>query len=87
MELEFLKNEKDEIKLRVENEDSTFFAALKDELWNTKGTDASVLNKKHPLVGKPELLVQGKDVKKILKTAAQRLKKEVEDFEKGILKI
>ncbi len=86
MNVEFLKNEKDFIKAGFDNEDATFANILKDELWATKGTEAAVVNKKHPLVGKPQLIVQGKDVKKLIKTAAQSLKKKVDEFEKLALK-
>ncbi len=86
MNIQFLKDEKDAVKIQLENEDTTFGNALKDELWNTKGVEVATLNKNHPLVGKPELLVQGKDARKLLKTAAQNLKKNVEEFEKLALK-
>ena len=86
MKVEFLKDTKDEAKIAFENEDSTFANALKDELWQTKGTDVAVLSKKHPLTGKPELTLQGKEPKKLIKSASQSFKKKVEDFEKAVLK-
>jgi len=86
MKVEFLKEEKESIRLGFNNEDVTFANALKDELWNIKGIDTATLNKKHPLVNKPELLVQGKEPRKLLKLAAQNIKKNVEEFEKEILK-
>ena len=86
MKVEFLKDTKDEAKIRFENEDSTFANALKDELWQTKGTDIATLDKRHPLVGKPELTLQGKEPRKLIKSAAQNFKKKVEDFEKAVLK-
>ncbi len=86
MQIEFLKDEKEEAKVRFENEDSIFANALKDELWSTKGVEIATLDKRHPLVGKPELAVQGKEPRKLIKTAAQNLKKKVEGFEKAILK-
>ena len=86
MQIEFLKDEKEEAKVKFTNEDSTFANALKDELWSTKGVEISALDKRHPLVGKPELTVQGKEPRKLIKAAAQNLKKKVEEFEKAILK-
>jgi DNA-directed RNA polymerase subunit L len=86
MKAEVLKEDKDMIKIKFANEDATFANALKDELWNTKGVDIVTLDKRHPLVGKPELVVQGKEPKKLLKLAAQDLKKKVEEFEKEVLK-
>ena len=87
MEFTILEEDKDSIKIRFENEDATFANALKDEIWNDKNVDAATVTKKHPLVSKPELIVQGKDVKKILKTAAENLKKNVEDFDKQVQKL
>ncbi|MEK6886928.1 MAG: RpoL/Rpb11 RNA polymerase subunit family protein [Nanoarchaeota archaeon] len=86
MQLEFLKDEKEEAKVRFPNENSIFANAIKDELWLTKGVEIATLDKRHPLVGKPELVIQGKEPRKLMKTAAQNLKKKVEDFEKAILK-
>jgi DNA-directed RNA polymerase subunit L len=86
MNIEILKEEKDMIKIKLENDNATFGYALADELWITKGVDAAVVSKKHPLIGKPELLVQGKDAKKLVKTAAQSFKKKVEEAEKSFLK-
>ncbi len=86
MKVEILKEDKDSAIIKFENENATFVAALKDELWSTKGVDLATLTKKHPLVGKPELAVQGKEPKKLLKTAAQNYKKKVDEFEKLILK-
>lgn len=87
MNVELLQDEKDKVKLRVENEFATLLGAVKNELWSTKGVDVAVLNKRHPLVGKPELTVHGKDAKKLVKTATQKFKEEAEEFEKNILKL
>ncbi|MBN2420940.1 hypothetical protein JXB27_01520 [Candidatus Woesearchaeota archaeon] len=86
MELKFLKEEKDSVIVQFENKDATFASLLKDELWQTKGVDAAAIDKRHPLVGHPELMVQGKDAKKLIKTAAVSLKKKLEDFEKALPK-
>lgn len=86
MNIEFLKDEKERAHVRFENEDKTFAAALEDELWATKGVEAVAVDKKHPLIGKPELILHGKDPKKLMKEAAQSYKKKVEEFQKAILK-
>lgn len=86
MKIEILKEDKEKILLRVGNEDITLARAIKDELWDTKGVDIAALDKKHPLVGNPELMVEGKEPRKLLKTAAQNFKKKVDEFEKEILK-
>ncbi len=86
MNIKILKEENNKIEIRFENQDATFGAALKDELWSVKGVEAAALNKRHPLVGKPELIVHGKDGKKAMKEAAQSYAKKVEDFEKQIMK-
>lgn len=86
MLIEFLKDEKEEAKMKFPNENAIFANALKDELWSTKGVEIVTLDKRHPLVGNPELVVHGKEPRKLIKTAAQNLKKNVEEFEKAILK-
>lgn len=87
MKVEFLKDEKEIAKIKFDNESATFAAALKDELWNTKGVEVSTLDKRHPLVGKPELVVQGKEPRKLLEAAAKNYKKKVDEFEKEVLKL
>ena len=86
MKIEVLKEGKDSITLKVDNEDSTVANAIKDELWSTKGVDVATLDKRHPLVGSPELRIEGKEPRKLLKAAANSFKKKVEEFEKAILK-
>ncbi len=86
MEVKFLKDEKDSAVVQFENKDASFASMLKDELWQTKGVDAAALDKRHPLVGKPELMVQGKDAKKLMKLAAENLKKKISEFEKELPK-
>ena len=86
MKIQFLKEDKESAKLKFENEEMTFALALKDELWQTKGADLANVDKRHPLVGKPELMVQGKEPRKLLETAAKNFKKKVEEFEKEIMK-
>ena len=86
MEIQFLKDEKESAVVKLENEAATLAIAINDELWQTKGVDLASINKRHPLVGKPEIMVQGKEPRKLLETAAKNLKKKVEEFEKAILK-
>ena len=53
---------------------------LKKEIWNNKHVKNVGYTIKHPLVGQPEFVVEtdGEDVKKIVASAAQKLKKEFE---------
>jgi len=86
MKVEFLKEDKESALIRLEDENATFGNAIKDELWEVKGVDVATLDKRHPLVGKPELTIHGKEPRKLLETAVQNYKKKVEEFEKAILK-
>jgi DNA-directed RNA polymerase subunit L len=86
MELKFLKDDKDGVKIQFEQDQATLAMAVKDELWNTKGVEVAAVDKHHPLVGKPELTVHAKEARKLVKTATLSFKKKVEEFEKAILK-
>ena len=86
MEIKVLKDEKDKLLIQFANKNATFASLLKDELWQTKGAEAVALDKRHPLVGHPELMIQGKEPKKLLKAAAESLKKKLNDFEKALPK-
>ncbi len=86
MEIKVLSETKDMLKIKLENDFATLASAVKDELWNTKGVDLATLDKRHPLVGKPELRIEGKEPRKLMKSAAASFKKKVEEFEKAVLK-
>lgn len=86
MELTVLKDEKDKLILEIEDPYSTLAAAIKNELWKDQKTKVAALNKKHPLVGKPQIVVEGPNPRALLTEAAKSLKKELDKFKKDLTK-
>lgn len=86
MELNILKDEKDKLILEIDDSNATMAAAVKNELWKDQKIKATAFNRKHPLVGKPQLIVEGSNPKELLKEAAKRVQKELSQFEKDFSK-
>lgn len=65
-----------------------FCNMLKDELWNDKNVKIATYAVKHPLVNRPEMILEtdGTNPRKVLSDAANRLKKNIEKFEKEFIK-
>lgn len=65
-----------------------FCNMLKEELWNDKKVKIATYTVRHPLVNKPEVIVEtdGTNPRKVLIDAANRLKKKIEKFEKDFIK-
>lgn len=55
---------------------------LKKEMWEDKNVKSVGYTIKHPLIGKPEFIVEttGDDPKKVVMRACQKLKKDFEKF-------
>ena len=63
-------------KLEFEIDESVgFLNALKKELLNDNSVKVATYFVKHPLVGKPKMIIEADNPKKALTSAAQRLKK------------
>ncbi|MBW2990709.1 DNA-directed RNA polymerase subunit L [Candidatus Woesearchaeota archaeon] len=63
--------------------DHTFCNALKKELWKDNSIRAAAYKVEHPLIGIPKFIVETngqKDPKSVLKTVANKLKKQNKDF-------
>jgi len=72
-----------EDKLKMEIDDThTFLNILREELWNEKGVSVAAYAKLHPYLGKPILLVKGKNLKKALINAAKKIIAQSRDFQK-----
>ncbi len=85
MKIEFLKNEKNKIELKIIGEDHTLCNILRRELWNDNDVDVAAYTIDHPLVSDPIMLVETKksDPKKALLNAADSLKKQIEELKKS----
>ena len=80
MELNILEDKKNKLIFEIKGEDHTFANLLRKELWNDSHVKASAYEIDHPLVGQPKFVLQtdGEDPKKLLKSAAKRIQKQLD---------
>ena len=85
MEVKVLEEKKNRIVLEIEGETHSLCNALVKELWNDKHVKAAGYRIDHPLVNKPNLMVEtdGADPKKTISAAVKRLGKAAEEFKKA----
>jgi DNA-directed RNA polymerase subunit L len=81
MEMKVIEEKKDKMVFELIGATHTICNVLKKEIWNNKHVRNVGYSIKHPLVGYPEFVVEtdGEDVKKVIASAVQKVKK---DFEK-----
>jgi len=69
--------ESKEGKVVLETEEtSTFLNLLVERIWEQKGVSRAAYGSKHPFIGKPELLVEGKNNKKAIEDACNSIIKD-----------
>ncbi|MCD6381522.1 MAG: DNA-directed RNA polymerase subunit L [Candidatus Aenigmarchaeota archaeon] len=73
--------------LVVEMDSLTLANLLNEYLWSIKGIKFAGFSKEHPYLSKPKLLVNATDPKKALKSAVERILKDVEELRKQVKKI
>jgi len=84
MKAEILEESKKRIVIEFDNQ--TVAGLIERELWNDEHVKASGLKAKHPLIGKPTLVVETdskEDAKTAVKEAVARAKKDLEKFRKA----
>lgn len=89
MELKILEEKKRRLVFETDA-DKGFCNALEKELWNVKGVTASSYSVAHPLISKPQFIVETDasiEPKAALKKAMEKLKKQAQDFQKELKKI
>ncbi|MEK6826049.1 MAG: DNA-directed RNA polymerase subunit L [Nanoarchaeota archaeon] len=88
MELEVHELSKNRIRFGLKSETHTFCNLLRKELWNDKSVTVAGYRIEHALESAPVFLIEtdGKDVKKALSDAANRLNKLTDEANKKILK-
>ena len=84
MELKVIERSKTLLKLEVKGEDHTLLNSIRKELWNDKDLNLAGYHLEHPLVSSPVLIIEtkGKDAKKVLTNAIDRLKEKNEEAAK-----
>ncbi len=83
MELNFLIDEKDKLKVEVKGEGHTLCNPLNNELWQDSHIKIAGYNIEHALVSNPVIIVEtdGKETaKNALKKAVLRLEKKMDEF-------
>jgi DNA-directed RNA polymerase subunit L len=85
MEINVLEEKKNRLVVSIEGESHTICNALVKELWNDKHVKNAGYKIDHPLVGKPNLMVEtdGADPRKAISSAVKRLTKAAADFKKS----
>ncbi len=83
MELKILEENSKKIVVEIDN--ATIASVIEKELWNDAHVKISAQRARHPLIGKPVLVVEtdGKEkAKDALIEAAKRIKKDAEKLKK-----
>jgi len=85
MEIKITEEKGNRLEFEID-ENVGFLNALKNELLNDSDVKIATYFVKHPLVGKPKMIVEASDPKKALKGAVDRLKKTNSKFSADIKK-
>ncbi len=82
MELEILESEKKRLKFKLKGETHTLCNILRNELWNDKATTVAGYKIEESLESSPVFILEteGKDPKKVLSDAIERLRKGFKDL-------
>ena len=87
MKLEFLKDEKDEVKVKLVGEDKAVGALVVEKLVENKDVEFAGCTDEHPVLGNPIITVKGKGAKKHLVEAVDEAKKDLKELEKQVEKL
>ena len=87
MEVKFLEDTKEKLKIEIMGEGHTLCNPLVKELWNDKSVEIAGYNIDHSLVSNPILIVQSSNAKSSLKKAIEGLSKKVKQFDDKFKKI
>ena len=84
MEIKVLEEKKGKMVFELSEASHTICNILKKELWNDKHIKNVGYTIRHPLVGKPEFLVEtdGEDPRKVVANSCQKINKEMDKFSK-----
>jgi len=85
MEINITEEKGNKLEFEID-ENVGFLNALKKELLNDNSVKTATYFVKHPLVGKPKMIVEADDARKALTAAAQRLKKLNAKFAEDVKK-
>ena len=86
MEVQFLIEEKNKVKVEIKGEGHTICNPIVKELWKDDKVDIAGYSIDHSLVSSPLLTVEGNDAKNNLRKAIERLSKKVNDMDEKFKK-
>ena len=87
MKLEFLKDEKDEVKVKLVGEDKAVCGLIVETLSKEKEVEFAGCTDDHPTIGNPVITVKGKNAKKQLVDAIEQVRKELKELQKQVDKL
>ncbi len=87
MELNFLEDKKEEVVFELQGVSHGFCNVLKAELMKDKTVKLATYRVDHPLVGVPQMKIEGSNPRSSLKKAIKALEKEADEFKKESRKI
>ncbi len=89
MEIEVLKEEKDELQLTFSETDHGLLNMIKEALWKQAGVEMAAFKLAHPEISRPVFLLKtkGKDAKKVWNSAIDSLSEDLEKLDKEIKKL
>lgn len=85
MEIKIIEEKGNKLEFEID-ENVGFLNALKKELLNDDSVKIATFFVKHPLVGKPKMVVEADDPRKALNSAVGRLKKLNDRFAEDVKK-
>ncbi len=87
MNVEFLKDEKDEVKVKQVGEDKALGSLVVEKLGEEKDLEFAGCTDEHPTLGNPIITVKGKNAKKHLTEAVESVRKELKELAKEVEKL
>ena len=87
MDINILKDEKDELHIEFSETDEGFLNLLKNAVWQQSGVDFAGFRVEHPETSKPIFIIKGKKAKDIWSSAVETVSEELEKFGKELKKI
>jgi len=82
MELNVLKEEKNQLEIELKGGSIGFSNLIKEELWNDKNVDEAAYIKEHPYMSEPKIYLKtrGKDPKLVLNNTIKRIEVKLKDL-------
>jgi DNA-directed RNA polymerase subunit L len=89
MQLEILKDEKDELRLRFDTRDQGFLNLIKEAVWKQSGVEMAGFKIEHPEIGMPEFVLKtkGKKAKDVWNAALETIADDLDKFGVSLKKL